>query len=392
MQDIIDKTNIIILSVSAGTGHTRAAEALREAFEENNSGVEVAIIDTFNYCNPFLHKLIFGSYEKMLALGPALYGILYSRMEKEGPGSRWGKSFFYWLLTFFSAVRLLELINTLNPPAIICTHPFPLGVLANLKKRGLLNCLTAGIVTDLDIHPFWVFPETDLYMVAAEELAVQLADCGIPQERIFTTGIPISSEFCAHLEKEVILKSYNLECDLTTILIMGGGLGMGPLEACAKALGSVDKRCQLLVVAGKNTRLKKRIEKVSAEVPNTVRVLGYVENVHQLMAASDIIVTKAGGLSCAEAMASKLPMFLTDSLPGHEQSNKKFLISSGAAVDTAGVDDLVKKIVLHMEDPAKLKRMSDNAATRGRSNAASESVKLLKERLGLKLQVSILGR
>lgn len=365
----LGRRNILILSVSAGAGHMRAAEALKAAFLTAQPGSEVAILDTFRHTSPLLEKIILGSYMEMLKRTPYLYGYLYNQSEK-GALSGFAKEEFNRLLSRFSAARLLEYIRQQRPDAVICTHPFPLGVISTVKKSGVLSCLSVGTITDLTIHPYWVFPETDLYFVGAEKLAGELAGFGIPTERIHATGIPIDPAFCSVADRNSVLERYGLDGSLATILVMGGGLGMGPLAESVKALGNLANSCQILVVAGKNVQLKENIDSIAPGLRNPVRALGFVNNIHQLMFSSDLMVSKAGGLSCSEALACGLPLFLLDPLPGQEERNCSFLTAEGAAVAVSGVEDLAEKISACLARPHKLKEMSGEAARLGRPDSA----------------------
>ncbi len=375
------RRSIVILSVSAGTGHMRAAAALRSAFQEDDPECRVSILDTFKYTTPLLEKLILGTYMEMLRHTPALYGYLFSRSERGRFLSGYVKTEFNRLLSRFSAARLLKYINEHSPEAVICTHAFPLGVLSAIRRQGQYGCFTVGAITDFIIHPFWVFPEVDLYLVGAGKLAEDLVDCGIAAERVQAAGIPIDPVFTAPVDRKAVLSGLGLEPGLTTILVMGGGLGMGPLHESVQTLGSLDLPCQIIVVTGHNVQLKERIEQMAPGLANPVRVLGYVNNVNELMASSDIMVSKAGGLSCAEALAAGIPLLIMDPLPGQEQRNTQFLSSAGAAVAVNGVRDLVEKVTRCLNQPALLKEMSLAASRMGRPDSARAAVRLIKNRL-----------
>ncbi|MCL6612169.1 MAG: glycosyltransferase [Peptococcaceae bacterium] len=357
----------------------RAAAALRSAFREDNPEREVIILDTFKYACPLLEKLVLGTYMEMLRITPAVYGYIYSRSEKGQLLSGYAKHEFNKILSKFSAARLLNFIGRHNPETVVCTHPFPLGVLSSIRREGKLDCLTVGVVTDFIIHPYWVFPEVDLYLVGAERLAGDLIEFGIPAARVHAAGIPIDPSFAAPADPKKVLADYNLDPGQVTILVMGGGLGLGPLAESVETLGRLDRRCQLIVVTGSNTQLRKKLERMVPGLPNRVCVLGYVDNVHRIMLASSIMISKAGGLSCAEAMAAGLPLFIVDPLPGQEERNSQFLTSTGAAVAVAGVHELVEKIVQCLEHPAMLREMSAAASRIGRPDAARDSVRIIKK-------------
>lgn len=375
------RRNILILSVSAGAGHKRAAEALKSALLTISPGSEVTILDTFRHTSPFMEKIILGAYMEMLKRAPQLYGFLYRQSEKGRTLSGFAKEEFNRLLSRFSAARLLEYIRQERPDAVICTHPFPLGVISTVKKSGELRCLSVGAITDLTIHPYWVFPETDLYFVGAEKLAGDLAGFGISPERVHATGIPIDPSFASPVDRSSVLEGLGLPGNLPTLLVMGGGLGMGPLAESVSALGNLKNSCQIIVVAGKNIQLREKVESIAPGLPNSVRALGFVNNVRQLMASSDLMVSKAGGLSCSEALACGLPLFLVDPLPGQEERNSSFLTAEGAAISVAGVEDLAEKLSACLAQPHRLKRMAAESARLGRPRSAVLAAELINSRL-----------
>lgn len=374
---------ILILSVSVGSGHMKAAGALEAALLRADPGCVVTVLDTFRHTSPFLEKIILGSYMEMLKRAPQLYGYLYGQSEKGRTLSGFAKDEFNRLLSRFSSARLLEYMACMEPGAVICTHPFPLGVLADLKKSGALNCLSAGVITDLTIHPYWVFPETDLYFVGADKLVGELAGYGISFENIHATGIPIDLSFSAEVDRKAVLESYGLDDRLATLLVMGGGLGMGHIKEWVRALGNLPQSCQVIVVAGKNAQLKEGIEKMASGLKNRVCALGYVNNVRQLMASADVMISKAGGLSCSEALACGLPLFLMDPLPGQEERNTSFLTDAGAAVAVSGVGKLTERLSACLEQPDRLREMSRAAARLGRPDAAIIAAGLINKRLSV---------
>lgn len=371
---------VIILSVSAGTGHMQAAEALKESILEKNPLAEVIVLDTFRYTSPFLEKVVLGTYMEMLKITPVVYGYLYRRAEKGQPLSGFAKHEFNRILNKFSASKLLNFIQGKNPQAVICTHPFPLGILATLRSEGKFNPLIVGVLTDYTVHSYWVFPEVDCYLVAAEGLTEEFTDYHISAEKVLATGIPINLKFSLPVSADQIYRRLGLVKGIPTVLVMGGGLGMGPVAESVKALGSSSTACQLLVVAGRNEQLRAKLERFEAELRNPVKIFGFVDNIHELMSVSDLMVGKAGGLTCAEAMAKGLPMFIYDPLPGQEERNAEFLVAAGAAVKVSKDEDLVDLVTACVNNPARLKAMSRSAAALARPNSAREAVELIESR------------
>jgi len=369
----ISKLNrVLILSVTVGAGHMRTAEAVKKAALSANPGAEVVILDTFRYASPFLERVVLGTYMEMLKMSPVIYGYLYRQAEHGRPLSGRGKTEFNRILNILAAPRLVKYIGDFKPESIICTHPFPLGIVSYMKKKGTFKGPVFGVITDYTIHSFWIFPEVDYYIVGSEKLVDQCVDYGIAPQQVCPTGIPINPEFGVRCDKRKLKEQLGLDPELPAILLMGGGLGMGPLESSLKTLGdSMDY--QLICVAGSNKTLHEKLSRVAQSLSCLVKVYGFVENIHQLMAASDFMVGKAGGLTCAEAMAQALPIFIIDPLPGQEERNTEFMTAAGAGVRVEE-KNLTGVIQSCLAEPDKIKKMAEAAAALGKPDAARDAV------------------
>lgn len=359
-----------------GAGHLRTAEAVKKAALSVSPGTKVVILDTFRYASPFLEKVVQGTYMEMLKMSPVVYGYLYRQAERGQPLSGRGKTEFTRILNIFTAPRLVKYINDFRPEIIVCTHAFPLGIASNLKKKGAFKGPVFAVITDYTIHSFCVFPEVDYYIVGSEKLVGQCVDFGIEPEQVCPTGIPIDPDFSIRCDKDRLKRQLGLEPELPTILLMGGGLGMGSLASSLKALGHSKGCCQLLCVAGSNNALREKLDKMAQSLSCRVKIYGYIENIHQLMAASDFIVGKAGGLTCAEALAQGLPIFIVDPLPGQEERNAEFITAAGAGVRVEE-KDLAGIVHSYLAEPHRIEKMADAAAALGKPDAARDAVNLM---------------
>ncbi len=375
MSKISGLNKVLILSVAVGSGHMRTAEALREAAGTLYPGAEIRILDTFRYASPFLGKVVLGAYMEMLKKSPLLYGFLYRQAEHGKPLSGKGKAGFSHIINIAAAPRLVQYINDFKPEVIACTHAFPLGLVSFIKKKGVFRGPVFAIITDYDVHSFYIFPEVDNYIVGAGELIPQCLDFGIEPGRVHATGIPIHPQFSGRYDKALLRKQFGLEPDLPVILLMGGGLGMGPIDSVFNKLGN-GSGYQLICVAGANTVLREKLDHMARDMSCRVQIHGFVDNIHLLMAASDFMVGKAGGLACAEAMALGLPIFIVDPLPGQEEKNTEFMTAAGAGVrvNAANLADMVKD---YLKDPAKIEIMARASVAHGKPNAARDAVRLM---------------
>lgn len=372
--DKIDKLRkVLILSVSVGAGHMRAAEAIKKACGALAPEAEVVILDTFHYANPFLEKVVLGTYMEMLKVTPDLYGYLYRKAERGQPLSGRGKVEFNRFLSILSAPRLTTYIKSFEPQIIICTHPFPLGIISYMKRLGKYNGLVMATITDFTIHSFWIFPHVETYIIGSEALISQCEQSGIEKKLVRATGIPIDPDFNKPYDKRLLRLELGLDPDLTTILVMGGGLGMGPLLSAVNSLGSGNNRLQLIVISGTNKLLYERLARAVPSLSCPIQLYGYVNNIHQLMAASDLMVGKAGGLSCAEAFALGLPMFIVDPLPGQEERNTEFICAMQAGVRVEE-KDLAEVITSYLHEEKRLAGLAGAALKLGKPEAAYEVV------------------
>lgn len=368
---------VVILSVSAGAGHMRAAAALKTAVLETNPQATVIILDTFRYTSPLLEKVMLGTYMEMLKITPVVYGYLYRQAESGQPLSGFAKQEFSRILNKLTAPKLVQFLRQQQPQLVICTHPFPVGILDRLKEQGLFNVPLVATITDFTVHPFWVFPGVDAYTVADRQLSRLLEEQGIAPARIHAAGIPIDPSFARPVNRRAVRAGLGLADGLPAVLVMGGGLGMGPLADVVQALGNGDVRCQIMVVAGSNEQLRAKLERMAGTLRNPARVFGFIQNIHELMSAADLMVGKAGGLTCAEAMAKGLPMFICDHLPGQEERNAQFLQRAGAAVQVDGTKELVAALIACLSSPQRLRLMAANAVRLGRPQAARATLELI---------------
>ncbi len=345
---------VLILSASIGSGHTRAAEALQKVF-----GSSAQVVDFMARDVSTLNWLTKKFYLAALRFIPDLYDRIY----KFADGRRAGVSarFLSSALMYLPFARLL---NKFRPDVVICTHPFPESA-ASLWKflhaKSARRFTLATVLTDYSLHEIWIYEEVDAYFVATEDMRRELAAHCRAGQKIFATGIPIGEEFDS-LEKS---------CDATrtTILIMGGGLGLGSIEDTLAELDKVRKPLKILVVAGLNENLLSRLKKL--RLSHEVEVLGYVSDVHKLMAAADLLITKPGALTMTEAFAAGLPLILHAPIPGPEALNAAYAVSHGAAVEV-GSQKISAVVEALLDEPARLAAMKRCAEKISRPHAAND--------------------
>lgn len=355
---------IIITYASAGSGHLRAAEAIYNYFKENCPGHHLEIIDVLQKVNPLFKNTY--SYGYPFLVNHAL----------------WLWRFAFWI-TYLKSFRafaknLLSIINQLNargfamflirknPDFVISTHFLPSEITARLKKNHKLGSKLVTVITDFGVHPFWIFDTTDIYAVASDLTKEQLLLRGVDRSRIKVLGIPIDSKFLKQYEKDALYRKFHLKPDKFTILIVTGSFGIGKIE---KIVDLLYKETQILVVCANNKILYRRLKK--KEYPE-VKVFGFIGNIEELMAVSDIIITKPGGLTISEALAMDLfPVFIT-AIPGQETENARILASQSIGINVTDINSLKGIILDFKNNPNKLRDVKENIKKIKKPYAARE--------------------
>ncbi len=340
---------ILFLYISPSSGHQHAADAVREALGLLEPSWETFGIDSFSYAYPKIGKLISRAYLEVLRRTPALWNYVYDNPDVETATREIRE-----ILNLISGPKMQNLVERYTPEALVCTQAVPCSVFAAEKRRRGLTIPLIAVVTDFAIHSYWVYPEVDLYCVPSEDVRKDLIRYGIDATRIVVTGIPISPKFLKPQRKEQVRMRLGLDPKKTTLLIMGGSQGMGPLQETLEKLQELPVQC--LVATGLNRELYRLLRKTHGQDKQT-RLFGYTRRIHQLMEAADILITKPGGLTSSEALAKNLPMILTSPIPGQEERNARYLEKIGVAQSADAPDEIVAQVKTLLDHPTRLKTM-----------------------------------
>ena len=339
---------ILILSASIGSGHMQAAEAVAENFND------VEVLDfmdkNISQLNYFLKKI----YLSALKLIPDLYDRIYqvAGVKKFGSITR-----LIWSTLMY--LPFTKILNKYNPDVIICTHPFPEAA-ASLWKflhpKIANKFKLVAILTDYSLHEIWIYNGVDLYFVATDEMKFELESHG--NYKVFSSGIPIRNQF----------QNINPQSKITnSILIMGGGLGLGAFEETINQLENIDFKIKIIVVTGNNQRLKSKLESIKSK--HELKILGFVDNIAQLMQSSNILISKPGALTLSESFAVGLPILLLPPIPGPESLNAQYAVNHGAAISITNANEISDAIKI-LNDNSKLQMMSVCAKNISKPNAA----------------------
>ena len=366
---------VLILSTSAGTGHLRAAAALEKVCRKSPGVDQVAHVDALAFTNKLFRDFYSKLYIRLVEDAPTLLGWWYEKSDEP-----WKTDRMRFLLDRLNTGPLIRLLSDLQPDITICTHFMPAEIISHLITRKKIRAKLSIVVTDFDFHAMWLSRAFHRYFVALDEAKAYLSQLGLPAERITVSGIPVDPAFGQNKDKPGLRRQLKLRPDLPVILVSAGALGVNPAEQVVKSLRQLSHRAQVAVVCGKNPDAKRRVEAELARGKAgkaEFRVLGYIDDMPSWMGASDLLVSKPGGMTSAEAMVSGLPMAIYDPIPGQEERNSDQLLEKGVAIKCNEISILGYKVDRLLAEPGKLKTMQSAARRMGRPNAAETVVQTL---------------
>jgi processive 1,2-diacylglycerol beta-glucosyltransferase len=364
---------VLFLSISMGAGHVKAAEALKEYIDLRYPDSENLIVDTLKYVNPVVHKIIVDGYLNVVKKKPKIYGNLYRMSEYRESIIKLSRRFSNLL-----ASKIYKLVLDFKPSIIVCTHPFPLQMVAHLKNHKNMKIPAVAILTDFVNHPLWFHDNIEAYIVGHDYIKHDMEECGIDKNCIFPYGIPVSRKFLEPSSKTIARSRLSLQNKLT-VLLMGGSLGIGDMENSFRIFAESKRDLQIITVAGKNSALEERIKELSKSYNGSFKIFGYTQNIAELMDCSDFIATKAGGMTLSEALVKKLPILIVSPIPGQEERNARFLINSGAAISISKKDNIDSILCQIYDNPLRYRHMKQMAENLSKPEAGHNIVNLMEK-------------
>lgn len=341
-----------MLSLSAGSGHVRAAESLREEAHNSYPDAIVEHRDIIEFVHKPLKLIYRDFYVFMTKNAPLVWGYLYktanSPMVRE---TIHATSHIQTLL----AAGLARFIDVFKPDMIVCTH-FVCAEIATsiLKERGMATPV-AMVITDYQIHHLWMVEGVYHYFVATQTIKKDLIAAGVAAERITASGIPVSTAVIATERSPHLYEHYVVEQGRPIVLALSGGFGLQDTSTIVQTLMASKLPLQICAVAGSNKALKEKLEALQSPSHITVRIYDFVRAIHELYALADVVISKAGGLTVTECITRGVPLIITEPLPGQEAANANFLQTHKAALQIKKTPDVLNKI----------HRILTNAALRG---------------------------
>jgi len=357
---------VLITTITAGGGHLQVAAALDEAWRSLHPKDVVEKVDVMDFFSQLHQKVYSDGYVKLVAHAPELWGMLFNTTDNPKLLRKLAK-----LRRTFppaSTTRFVRHLKQFKPDVVLCTHFLPVEILAKAREKWVgAFPFVVCVVTDFEAHALWMGEAVDCYCVAAAETKARLVARGIAVNSVVVTGIPIAAKFSAKADPLAVRRRYGLRDDLPTLLVLGGGFGMGPVGEILRELDKTETDFQTIVVAGRNEKLRRELAVHDRKHPT--HVLGFVTNMHELMAVSDLLITKPGGLTTSEALAVGKPLLILNPIPGQEAANSDFLLERGAASKINRVEDLPHRLRQLLNSP-KLAEMARAAKALGHPSAA----------------------
>ncbi len=368
---------ILVLHASAGAGHRRAAEALVKSFHAEGA-MDVQVKDVLEFTPALFKQTYAKGYLDVVKQVPELWGYMYSRMDKKAriPWRRKVRSIFNQMNTG----EFARFYEKYDPDVVVCTHFMPLEILSNRSSKAKRPVRLFCVVTDFVVHSLWIVENVDCYYVATDEERRLLIRRGQAEAGVEVTGIPVDPVFGRRMAKAEARAMLDIDVEMPTVLLLSGGFGVGPAIELIQSCVSTDVGCQVLVVAGSNGELESEARALASDSKTPIKVYGFVKNIHEMMDASDLVVSKPGGLTTSELLAKGIPMVIVDPIPGQEQRNCEYILENGAGVRLYDAEDAPARIGAVMRDPERMACMCDNALRLGRPDAGRDIVRDILER------------
>jgi processive 1,2-diacylglycerol beta-glucosyltransferase len=360
---------VLVLSASVGAGHLRAAQAVELALRQLDPAATVKHLDVLELTNAAFRQLYGKAYLDLVNRAPHVLGYFYDLMDQ--PRSPQRKSDRLRLAA--EKLNMRPFLRFLEEEAwdiMVNTHFLPAELIASLRTRGELTTPQFTVTTDFETHRLWVNQPCDHYFTATDEGAAYLQHWGVPAADTTVTGIPIHPAFSQPKDRAACLERQGLRGDRPIVLQLAGGFGVGPIEQILRGILAIEVPLEVVVVTGRNEDAKRQLEALAPPDRHRVKVLGFTDQIDELMAVADIVVSKPGGLTTSEVLARGAAMAVVNPIPGQESRNSDYLLENGAAVKINNIATLAHKLTPLVRDPSRLATLKENARRIGRPHAA----------------------
>src|SRR5687767_52499 len=360
---------VLVLSASVGAGHVRAAQAVELALRETAPDATVKNVDVLTLTNAPFRKLYGEAYLDLVNKAPHVLGFFYDHMDKPRRADS-KRDKLRLLVERLNLASLCDLLECERWDVIVNTHFMPAEIIASMRKKKKLRTSQMTVTTDFETHRLWVNQPCDHYTTATDEGAAYLHHWGVPSEDVSVTGIPIHPIFAKPKPRDACMKRQGITGGRPVVLQLAGGFGVGPVGEIFQSILKIETPIELVVVTGKNAAAKKKLEAAKVDKRHRVKVLGFTDQMDELMAATDVVISKPGGLTTSETLARGAAMVVVNPIPGQESRNSDYLLENGAAIKINNLPTLAMKLGALLSEPARLQQLRDNAKRIGRPQAA----------------------
>ena len=360
-----DNPDVLILSTGLGFGHHQASQAITEALIEQSPTIRAETVDFLSLLPPYLARGIPWGHQSLAKNWPSGYGMMYKTTSKMSQFRLWN------MIEQRPGLKSLDLLlKEISPKLVIATHPMPLMSMSVLRGEGRFPGSALAIVTDYVVHPDWIRPNIDHYCVPTTEVRELLVKRGFDPTRITATGIPLRHAFHAPLDYEITRQKLGWD-SAPRILFIVGSQGMRPRPAmdAIEQLTKLPQDVRLVVITAEDTALFRFLEQRVGD-DDRLTILPYQKNIHEWMAGSDVVITKAGALTTSEVLSLGRPLIIFRPLPGQETGNTNWLMRSGAAIHCETPSGLYLAARNLLSDPGVPVRMTEAASQVARPLAA----------------------
>ncbi len=368
---------VLILTATIGHGHNAVAKSLQKQFDQME--IPCKTMDMYETVSPALKSIV--SYGYLLSIQSVVHarsiGVkYYNAMEKAyKPSKSNGLSV---LPTKTIAKELKKEFDDFSPDIIICTQVYCAHALNLMKHLMWITCPVIGVITDFTVQAHWGgTTELDYIVVPTDKLKYQLEQKGIAMDRVISTGIPINPTFAETVDKQTARAALGLDPLLPTLFIMGGSMGYGNLDKTIKNLDGLDVDFQGIVVCGNNKSMYEKLSHI--KTTKNFHIIGYCNVIPLLMDASDVMITKPGGISTSECLAKKLPMIPANAIPGMEDHNGEFLANHGIAIMTSKNYPMEEAVYSLLADPQLCAQLTHNMAPYSHPNATRDLCEFVRD-------------
>ena len=358
---------VLILAAGIGSGHNIAAGVLESCFRAAPEVDAVQRLDILESTNEVYRTLYDDGYFALVEAAPWLVGWGYDANDPPFKLAHWTS-----LWDRINTTATSKAIRAFRPDIVVCTHFLPTRLVSLMLTRGVLEATLAVVTTDYDFQGLWLSSAFNHFFVARDETKAHMAAIGVSSDRITVSGIPVRPGLDDSVNREAILQRYDLRPDRPILLISAGAAGGAYTQTIVQQTFRIHNDFQAVVVCGRNEQLKNQIEGLVALRRNQYRVLGYTNDMPDLIRAATLFVGKPGGLSSSECMAAGLPMVLIHPIPGQEVRNSDFLLEEGAAVRCNYETTVGYKIDQLLAEPDRITHMTESARRIGRPEAGPQ--------------------